>query len=176
MANALSADFKLSVQARLTGDSALGGQSEVFELKSNHKFANGSATGQADRVFHKLLSLEGTITPFTADLNSGGNPPSQEVFEASVDRFFATVRAIYVANLGTQQNQTITVGASGSNFMSDLFAVASTRTEVAPGDIWAITARHDGYALTASTDKIRIGALYDDIVCPAELVIVGTAV
>lgn len=128
--------------------------SAVAQLSKSYRvdLANGTAAGQADRVFHDQRTLTASATE---DIDLAGT--LTDVFGATLT--FARIKGLIVAAAAANTNNVIVGGASATQFVSWVGAATHTVT-VRPGAVLMLmagAADATGYVTAAgSTDLLKI--------------------
>jgi hypothetical protein len=133
--------------------------------------ANGTAAGQADRIFHDRRTLAASATE---DLDLAGS--LVDPFGATIT--FARIKALLVAAAAGNTNNVIVGGAASNQFLTWVGAGTHTVT-VRPGGLLALLAGGadaTGYAVTAGTgDLLRIANSAGGTSVDYDIVLIGAS-
>lgn len=141
----LTADIQLNATGRQTGALDLGTEVFPFALTSAISLANGTAAGQADRVFADTRTLAASGTE---NLDLAGT-----LLDAfGVVLTFATIKAVIVrASPLNTNNVNVTMPASNG---VPLFLAAGDGVAVRPGYAFALFGSGPGVAVTPTTGDL----------------------
>jgi hypothetical protein len=149
---ALSSRLSVAVSATHTGTLDLGTAQALLARSYVATLADGTAAGQANRIFHDQRTLAASANE---DLDLAAS--LTDAFGASLT--FARIKGLIVAADAGNTNNVIVGGAASNQFVSWVGGGAHTVT-VRPGAVLALFAGQadsTGYAVTAGTgDLLRI--------------------
>lgn len=164
----LSAIIDAQISFELTGAPDFGENLARVPGWGNREIPNGTGIGQADRVYHKTITLAASANQ-DIDLNGAlldalGGPA-----------VFAKVKAIAVRARDTNTNNVVVGGASANGFVGPFGAVAHT-VAVPPGGMFVISAPGAGWNVTAATaDLLRVANSGAGTSVTLDIVVIGTS-
>lgn len=164
----LTADLQLSVTGRHTGALDLGTPVLPFGLSSSVSLANGTAAGQADRVFTDERTLAASATE---DLDLAG--VLLDAFGAAIT--FAKIKAVIIkaAPGNTNDVQVTRPAANGV----PLFMAGGDGIAIKPGFALALFGSGAGIAVTPTTgDLLTVTNSGGGTPVTYDIVIIGTSV
>lgn len=148
----LTSSLRLAVAAKLTSPLDLGTAVAPVSADYSVSLADGSAVGQANRVFADTRSLSASATE---DLDLAG--VLTDAFGAAIT--FARIKAMVIKAAAGNTNNVIVGGASATQFLSWVGAATHTLT-LRPGATLALIAGEadaTGYVVGAGTaDLLKI--------------------
>lgn len=141
----LAADIQLNATGRQTTALDLGTEAFPFALTSAISLANGTAAGQADRVFADTRTLAPSATE---NLDLAG--VLLDAFGAAIT--FVTVKAVIIkANQANTNNVNVTMPASNG---VPLFLAAGDGVGLKPGYAFAVFGSGAGVPVTPATGDL----------------------
>lgn len=165
----LTSRIALTATAAQTATLDLGNAFAQLSKSYTVDLANGTAAGQADRVFHDTRTLAASATE---DIDLAG--VLADAFGATLT--FARVKGLIVAAAAANTNNVIVGGASATQFVSWNGGATHTVT-VRPGAVFALmagAADATGYVTAAgSTDLLKIANSAGSTSVTYDLVVVG---
>jgi hypothetical protein len=168
---ALTTKVQLDVAAKQTGTLDLGSSAAQIAKTYSVSLADGTAAGQADRMFSDTRTLAASATE---DLDLAG--VLTDAFGATLT--FAKVKAIIISAAAGNTNNVIVGGASATQFASWVGAATHTVT-LRPGATLALfagAADDTGYVSAAgSTDLLKIANSGAGTSVSYDIVLVGTS-
>lgn len=165
----LSAIVDAQVMFENTGNPALGSNVHKYQGWGVRELADGTGTGQANRVFSQTITLAASANQ---DLDLNG---------ALVDALggpavFARVKAIAI-NARAANTNNVVVGAAAANGFVGPFGAATHTVAVPPGGQFVISHPGAGWTVTAATaDLLRVANSGAGTPVTLDIVIVGTSV
>jgi hypothetical protein len=165
-ADTLTSKASVAVQAVFAKSNALSNPRDVLSKTIQKEFANGTSSGQADRIFRDQRTL------------TDGSTENLDLAGVLTDPFgttltFAKVKVLMIENLST--TQTLTVGGAASNQFVNWVGAGTHTVIIPPGGFFAISAPAAGFAVTASTGDLLKVANSAGASCIYNVVILGTS-
>jgi len=168
---ALTSRFTLAATASQTNTLDLG--SAVANLAKSYTvdLANGTAAGQADKIFHDTRTLAASANE---DLDLAGSL----VDALGTTITFARVKGLIIAAAAGNTNNVIVGGAASNQFLS--WAGAGTHTvTVRPGAVFLLlagSADATGYAVTPGTgDLLRVANSSSGSTVTYDVIVIGAS-
>lgn len=165
---ALEATVYVGIKAEQTTTLDLGGGTiAIGPNDTKITLENGTATGQASKIFSDQRTLAASATE------------SLDLAASLVDALgstltFATIKAIYIKASADNTNDVI-VGGAASNAFYGPFDAADNTVQVKPGGAMLLVAPKTGWAVTASTaDILKIANSAGTTGVTYDVVLVGT--
>ena len=164
---------RLSIAASAIQTATLDLGTAQAQLAKSYTFdlANGTAAGQADRVFHDTRTLAASANE---DLDLAG----VLVDALGVTLTFARIKGLIVAAAAANTNNVIVGGAASNGFISWVGASTHTIT-LRPGAVLTLMAGAadvTGYAVTAATaDLLRIANSAGSTTVTYDITIIGAS-
>ncbi len=165
-ADTLTSRAAVAVTAVFAKSNALSSPKDVLNKSIQKEFANGTASGQANRIFRDQRTL------------ADGTNESLDLAGVLTDPFgtvltFVKVKVILIENLST--TQTLTVGGAASNQFINWVGTATDTIKIPPGGFFAIAAPVAGFAVTAATGDLLKVANSAGASCIYNIIIIGTS-
>lgn len=168
LADSLATTISVSVKPTLTGGSALAPTNASIASAYTNSIVNGTATGQADKVYAATLTIAASGTNSLDLAGSLTDPLGTTVT-------FVKVKAIYVKASSANTNNVV-IGGAGANAFIGPFNASTDKVSVAPGDVFIITKTGAGWTVTPSTADLFLTANSGaGTGVTFEIVIVGTS-
>lgn len=168
---ALTSKLAVVASALLTSTQDLGEARASMSKTYLAELANGTAAGQADRVFHDTRTLAASANE---DLDLAG--VLTDPLGATLT--FAKVKGIIVAAASANTNNVVVGGAATNAFVGPFGAAAHT-IAVRPGGVLALvcgSADATGYAVTAGTgDLLRVANSGAGSSVTYDVIVIGTS-
>jgi hypothetical protein len=165
-ADTLTSAVNVAVQATLAKTGTLSTPKDILSKAIQKEFANGTGSGQADKIFRDQRTL---TTGQTEDLDLAG--VLTDPFGAIVT--FAKVKVIMIENLSTAR--TLTVGGASTFQFVNWVGGATHTINIPPGGFFAISAPAAGFAVTAGTGDLLKIANDAGSSCIYNIIIIGTS-
>lgn len=165
-ADTLTSRASVAVQAVFNKSNALSSPKDVLSKTIQKEFANGTSSGQCDKVFRDQRTL---TTGASENIDLAGT--LTDPFGATVT--FAKVKVIIIENLST--TQTLTVGGAASNQVINWVGAATDTIKIPPGGFFALAAPAAGFAVTADTGDLLKILNSAGASCIYNIVILGTS-
>ncbi len=168
----LSSRISLAVSANQTNTLDLGSASATLAKSYVAQLADGTAAGQANRLFQDTRTLAASANE---DLDLAGTL----VDALGATLTFARVKGLVIAASAANTNNVIVGNATTNGFISWVGAATHTVT-LRPGAVLALmagTADVTGYAVTATTaDLLRVANSAAGTPVSYDIMIIGTSV
>ena len=165
----LTTRFSITASAQQTSTLDLGTAAAQLAKPYVVDFANGTAAGQADRIFHDTRTLAASATE---DLDLAG--VLTDAFGAALT--FVRIKALLVSAAAGNTNNVIVGGAASNGFISWVGGAAHSLT-IRPGATLALIAGAAdaiGYTVTAGTaDLLKVANSAGSTSVSYDIVILG---
>ena len=162
MADILSAAIKTSVSWTRAEDTALGLRKDKKLLSTAIAIDDGSASGQANKVFHDLRTIAANSVD-AINLSS----MTQQMFTTAVPSSMTVVRALRVLNKSTTVGAAINLGASATSPFS------SYAVRIGSGSEAVISNWQEGWPVVSSDSILRVSNP-NSTAATYEIVIIGS--
>lgn len=146
MATTLTSKLKLILTHTFQNSLDLSAPIDDLRLDLSDELAQGTATDQADQVWHDRRTLVGV----TENLDLAG--ALTNAFGSTIT--FVTLKALVLHNRTLTTAATLTVGGAAANAFATPFGAATDKIIVQPDGLLLLWAPRTGYAVTAATGDI----------------------
>lgn len=152
MAETLISEIRTSVAWLFQDSLDFSTVTDSSRLKYHQALANGTDSGQADRVWHDSRTLSSGTDE---DLALSSLPVN--LFDGSLAIALAKVKAIFLVNTATTEGEDLVVGGATADEWQGPFAAAGNKITVPADSCLLLVNKKAGWTVSAgSSDQLRI--------------------